>query len=80
VSPVARGRGLGLGTSLLAAVSSWASAHDFRLMLNVVDGGAPAIKLYERIGWRLVNTRQADWVTPQDERLPVLIYLAPDGE
>jgi hypothetical protein len=49
-------------------------------MLDVVDDGAPAIKLYERIGWRLVNTRQADGVTPQGERLPVLIYPAPEGE
>jgi GNAT superfamily N-acetyltransferase len=80
VSPVARGRGLGLGTSLLAAVSSWTSAHDFRLMLDVVDDGAPAIRLYERIGWRLVDRRQADWVTPQGERLPVRIYLAPEGK
>jgi GNAT superfamily N-acetyltransferase len=80
VSPAARGRGLGLGTSLLAAVSSWTSAHGLRLMLDVVDNGAPAIRLYERIGWRLVNRRQADWVTPQGERLPVRIYLAPEGE
>jgi GNAT superfamily N-acetyltransferase len=80
VSPVARGRGLGLGTSLLAAVSSWTSAHDYRLMLDVVDVGTPAIKLYERLGWRLVDRRQADWVTRQGERLPVRIYLAPEGE
>jgi len=60
VSPAARGRGLGLGTSLLAAVSSWTSAHDFRLMLDVVDDGAPAIKLYERLGWRLVDRRKTD--------------------
>jgi GNAT superfamily N-acetyltransferase len=80
VSPVARGRGLGLGTSLLAAVSSWTSSHDCRLMLDVVDVGKPAIRLYERLGWRLVDRRQADWITPQGERLPVRIYLAPEGE
>ena len=80
VSPVARGRGLGLGTSLLAAVSSWTLAHDCRLMLDVVDVGTPAIRLYERLGWRLVDRRQADWVTPQGERLPVRIYLAPECE
>ena len=65
---------------MLAAVSSWTSVHDFRLMLDVVDDGAPAIRLYERIGWRLVDRRQADWVTPQGERLPVRIYLAPEGK
>jgi hypothetical protein len=49
-------------------------------MLDVVDVGTPAIRLYERLGWRLVDRRQADWVTPQGERLPVRIYLAPEGE
>jgi GNAT superfamily N-acetyltransferase len=78
VSPAARGRGLRLGASLLAAVSSWTSARNFRLMLDVVDDGAPAIRLYERMRWRLVDRRQSDWVTPQGERLPVRIYLAPE--
>jgi len=77
VSPVARGRGLRLGTFLLAAVSSWTSVHDLQLMLDVVDDGAPAMKLYERLGWRLVDRRQADWVSPQGEQLPVCIYVAP---
>lgn len=58
---------------MLAAVSSWTLAHDLRLMLDVADDGPPAIKLYERIGWRLVDRRQAGWVTPQGERLPVRI-------
>jgi hypothetical protein len=58
----------------------WPAAHDYRLMLDVVDVGTPAIKLYERLGWRLVDRRQADWVTRQGERLPVRIYLAPEGE
>ena len=49
-------------------------------MLDVVDDGAPAIRLYERTGWRLVDRWQADWVTPQGERLPVRTYLAPEGE
>lgn len=80
VSPAARGRGLGLGASLLAAVSSWTSAHDLTLMLDVVNNGAPAIRLYERMRWRLVDWRQTDWVTTQGERLPVRIYLAPEGQ
>ena len=77
VSPTARGRGLGLGTALLAAVSSWAAAQDLRLMLDVVDDGAPAVTLYERLGWRLVDRRPADWTTPQGRRPPLRIYLAP---
>ena len=66
--------------SLLAEELSWASAHDFQLKLDVVEDGAPAIRLYERMRWRLVERRQSDWVTPQGERLPVRIYLAPDDE
>jgi GNAT superfamily N-acetyltransferase len=75
VLPAARGRGL--ARALLAQVSSWASAQQLRLMLDVVDDGGHPIAPYERLGWRLVDRRQADWVTPAGNRLPVRIYLAP---
>jgi len=41
---------------------------------------ARQMKLYERLRWRLVDRRQADWVRefPQGERLPVCIYVAPE--
>ena len=48
-------------------------------MLDVVDDEGPAVALYERLGWRMVDRRIADWTTPEGRRLPVLVYLAPDG-
>lgn len=48
-------------------------------MLDVVEDAGPAVALYERLGWRLVDRRLADWVTPQGHRFPVRIYLAPSG-
>lgn len=75
VSPAVRGRGH--ARALLGKTSSWTSAQDLQLMLDVVEDGGHAVELYERLGWRLVDRRQAGWVTPRGERLPVRIYLAP---
>lgn len=76
VAPVARGRKL--GAALLNTVADHAAKQELQLMLDVVDDGGPAIALYERLGWRTVDRRMADWTTPQGRRLPVLVYLAPD--
>jgi GNAT superfamily N-acetyltransferase len=78
VAPAARGRGL--GATLLAALSSWSAERDLHLMLDVVDDGGPAVALYERLGWRLVDQRLSDWVTAQGERLPMRSYLAPEND
>jgi GNAT superfamily N-acetyltransferase len=77
VDPVARGRKL--GASLLDAVQGYATTQGLRLMLDVVDDGGPAIALYDQLGWRVVDHRIADWTTPGGRRLPVLVYVAPDG-
>ncbi len=61
VSPARRGRGL--ARALLAKVSSWASAQELRFILDVVEDGGRAAALYERLGWRLVDRRRANWVT-----------------
>jgi GNAT superfamily N-acetyltransferase len=79
VAPAARGRGLRLGTTLLGEVEAWSRPRGLQLMLDVVDDGAPAVDLYDRLGWRLVDRRDADWVTPQGRRHRVRIYLAPGG-
>lgn len=77
VSPRARGRGLSLGSKLLTASRNWADATGRRLMLDVVDDGAPPVDLYERSGWILVDCRQADWLTPEGVRHPIRVYVAP---
>lgn len=77
VAPIARGRKL--GASLLDTVHAYAATQGLQLMLDVVDDGGTAITLYERLGWRVVDHRVADWTTPEGRRLPVLVYIAPDG-
>lgn len=76
VAPAARGQGL--GASLLAASSSYASAQGLQLMLDVVDDARPAVALYQRLGWRLVDRRLASGLDDaRGNRLPLRIYLAP---
>lgn len=77
VSPRARGRGLSLGTRLLSVARDWADAAGRRLMLDVIDDGSPAVDLYERSGWILVDRRHTDWSTPEGERCPIRVYVAP---
>jgi GNAT superfamily N-acetyltransferase len=77
VDPIARGRKL--GAALLETVHAYAATQGLQLMLDVVDDDGPAIALYDRLGWRVVDRRIADWTTPEGRRLPVLVYVAPEG-
>jgi len=79
VAPTARGRRLSLGARLLETAGGWAEQNGHRLMLDVVDDGGPAIDLYERLGWRLVDGRIADWQTPDGRPVPLRLYLAPES-
>jgi len=74
------GRGQGWGASLLDAACSYASTQRLQLMLDVVQEAAPAVALYERMGWQLVDHRVTDWTTPAGRRLPVRVYVAPPGD
>lgn len=50
VAPAHRGRGV--GEALIATAVEWARAEGFdRLVLEVVDSNAPALALYERLGF-----------------------------
>jgi GNAT superfamily N-acetyltransferase len=71
------GRGRRLGAVLLETLTEHAAASGLRAMLDVVDDGGAAIRLYDRLGWRLVDERAADWVTLEGLRLPLRIYLSP---
>ncbi|WNV74898.1 GNAT family N-acetyltransferase [Geodermatophilus sp. DSM 44513] len=75
VAPDARGHGL--GAVLLDVVRGWAGAARTGLVLDVVDGAAAAVGLYERQGWSLVGTRPADWTTPAGTRPLLRTYRAP---
>lgn len=66
VAPEARGRGA--GEALVSAVVDWASAAGHhRLLLDVADGNAPAIRLYERMGFE--PTGETGSLPPPRERV-----------
>jgi ribosomal protein S18 acetylase RimI-like enzyme len=69
VHPAARGTGIGL--SLMSAATDHARTRGTRLVLEVADSGDAAIRLYERLGWRRVGERRADW-SEQGGRRPTL--------
>ena len=61
VSPAARG--LGVGTRLMLAAEARARDEDYqRLALDVIGINDGAIRLYERLGYRIVKTTSGFWV------------------
>jgi GNAT superfamily N-acetyltransferase len=76
VAPRAQGRGL--GARLMSRVGSYAVELGLQLVLDVVDDGGPAMALYDRLGWHVIDHRLADWTLPDGRRPRIRIYLAPD--
>jgi ribosomal protein S18 acetylase RimI-like enzyme len=72
VSPAARRQGIAL--ALLEKAMNWAAANKMDLMLEVTDHLRAAIALYERIGFRLIATKRADWTTPDGQPVTVHQY------
>lgn len=70
VIPAARRQGIAL--DLLQKATDWAAANELDLMLDVTDHLRAARALYERTGFRLNGTRQADWTTPDGQ--PVTLH------
>jgi ribosomal protein S18 acetylase RimI-like enzyme len=62
VVPAARRRGV--ASVLLETLMGAATANDLNLFLDVTDHLEGARALYQRAGFRLISTRQADWTTP----------------
>ena len=67
VVPAARRQGV--ASLLLESVMRSAVANDLDLFLDVTDHLRDARALYQRAGFRLISTTQADWTTP--DGLPV---------
>lgn len=72
-------RGGGLATALLGKGRAAASARGLRAVLEVEAGAEPAVRLYERTGWRLAGSSTADWTTADGRPAMVRVYLAPPG-
>jgi GNAT superfamily N-acetyltransferase len=74
VRPAARGRQL--GEALLATATRFGFDHGRTLALDVVaDRPSAATTLYERLGWRLVGWRCAEWTTPSGNHPRLSLYL-----
>jgi ribosomal protein S18 acetylase RimI-like enzyme len=66
VGPAARRRGV--ASLLLETAMRSAVANDLDLFLDVTDHLEGARALYQRAGFRLISTTQADWTTPDGVR------------
>lgn len=70
VVPAARRQGIAL--ALLQKAIHWAAANELGLVLEVTDHLRAARALYQRAGFRMVNTKQADWTAPDGR--PVTLH------
>src|SRR5271163_4350873 len=70
VVPAARRRGV--ASVLLETVMGAATANDLDLFLDVTDHLRDARAFYQRAGFRLVSTTEADWTTPDGR--PVTLH------
>ncbi|MFE7386564.1 GNAT family N-acetyltransferase [Streptomyces sp. NPDC057582] len=75
----ARARRRGVAGALLDSVREAAEASGVRPALEVEDGGAAAIALYERHGWTYVSSRNGDWTTADGRPARMHAYVAPVG-
>ena len=75
VAPAARGTGI--ASALVERVEDAPERRGRRLVLDVVDDGGPAVRLYERLGWARVATGPASWTGPDGVRPQTAAYLCP---
>jgi len=69
-------RGDGLAWRLLRLATEQAGSLGQRAVLEVEDGAAAAIRLYERAGWRLLARRPGRWLDRNGQHPMVRVYLA----
>jgi GNAT superfamily N-acetyltransferase len=70
VVPAARRQGIAL--ALLQETIHWAATNELDLVLEVTDHLRAARALYERAGFGVVDTKRADWTTPDGQ--PVTLH------
>ncbi len=75
VSPHAQG--LGLARALLAHALRESRARGACSVLQVNETSLPAIRLYEREGWRFLTRAQAAWTDPDGSHPWVRVYAQP---
>lgn len=75
VTPAARGARV--AAALLERAEDMPARRGRRLVLDVVDDGGPAIRLYERLGWTRVAAGPASWTDPAGTRPQTAAYLSP---
>jgi GNAT superfamily N-acetyltransferase len=64
-------RGIGIADALLVAAARYAKSQALEPILEVTADRVPAIRYYERTGWRRIGTSVATWQRASGER-PIL--------
>jgi GNAT superfamily N-acetyltransferase len=72
-----KARGTRIAAALLERVEDNPARRGRRLVLDVLDDGGPAIRLYERLGWVRVTTGPARWIGPDGVCPQAAAYLCP---
>ncbi|MBF6296525.1 GNAT family N-acetyltransferase [Nocardia amamiensis] len=70
-------RRAGVGSQLLAAAARTAASRGQRAALTVESGGAAAIAMYERSGWRRVHSAPGGWHTAEGQEAWMHYYVSP---
>ncbi|MFJ2771682.1 GNAT family N-acetyltransferase [Streptomyces sp. NPDC087300] len=76
VSPGARGHGI--GALLMARIGREALGRGLHPVLDVVSTDSPAVVLYERLGWELLDVVEREW--GPGNRVALRCYAAPSPD
>ncbi|ADD42745.1 GCN5-related N-acetyltransferase [Stackebrandtia nassauensis DSM 44728] len=76
VTPAARGTGT--AARLVGTCVAEARRRGLGVILSVVEGVGDASGFYERLGWRFITTRPAEWRLPNGD-IPTMRYYRQPG-
>lgn len=74
---VREARGHSVGEGLVQAALAYAKERGMRLVLDVMTKDVSAIRLYERMGWRVIG--RATHAFGDDQRIGAVCYVSPTG-